>query len=267
MAKWEVANVALPTFPPAYQRALAFTTNALVTPRCAADTCGGRRSAPSLPGDCFSVSICDCVLQVSRHNTTNPVQPPRMARIVERNVAALLEERKNEEKAVAALLEERKNEEKALTFSERLAERITRFAGSMRFVAVHVFLYGIWIVVNLPFMPPWIPKFDPTFVVLAMFASVESIFLSTFILITQNRMMKLAERRADLNLQISLLAEHEVTRLIQMTSAICKRLGLQEGAMADLPELAKDVRPEEVLSTLQEHEEHMANHDGPSEQK
>jgi uncharacterized membrane protein len=228
-------------------------TNALVTPRCAADTWGGRRSAPSLPGDCFSVSICDCVLQVSRHNTTNPAQPPRMARIVERNVAALLEERKNEEKA--------------LTFSERLAERITRFAGSMRFVAVHVFLYGIWIVVNLPFTPSWIPKFDPTFVVLAMFASVESIFLSTFILITQNRMMKLAERRADLNLQISLLAEHEVTRLIQMTSAICKRLGLQEGAMADLPELAKDVRPEEVLSTLQEHEERMADHDGPSEQK
>jgi len=176
-----------------------------------------------------------------------------MARIVERNVAALLEERQNEEKA--------------LTFSERVAERITRFAGSMRFVVVHVFLYGIWIVVNLPFLPAWIPKFDPTFVVLAMFASVESIFLSTFILITQNRMMKLAERRADLNLQISLLAEHEVTRLIQMTSAICKRLGLQEGAMADLPELAKDVRPEEVLSTLQKHEQRLEDNDGPSEQK
>jgi uncharacterized membrane protein len=112
-------------------------------------------------------------------------------------------------------------------------------------------LYGMWIVINLPWVPALVPKFDPTFVVLAMFASVESIFLSTFILITQNRMMKLADRRADLNLQISLLAEHEVTRLIQMTAAICNRLGLNEAKSADIAELSRDIRPEVVLETLE----------------
>ena len=101
------------TFPPAYQRAAVFTTPR--TPlRPLRHWYGAQDGATHrpLPGDCFSVFICDCVLQVSRHNTTNAAQPPRMARIVERNVAALLEERKNEEKA--------------LTFSERVAERILR---------------------------------------------------------------------------------------------------------------------------------------------
>jgi uncharacterized membrane protein len=101
------------------------------------------------------------------------------------------------------------------------------------------------------------PKFDPTFVVLAMFASVEAIFLSTFILITQNRMMKLADRRADLNLQISLLAEHEVTRLINMTAQICDHLGLENAKGADIAELTQDVRPETVLETLDKHEREM----------
>lgn len=72
-------------------------------------------------------------------------------------------------------------------------------------------VYGFWILANLGWIPG-VPKFDPTFVVLAMEASVESLFLSTFILITQNRMMAQADKRADLNLQISLLSEHEVNR-------------------------------------------------------
>jgi uncharacterized membrane protein len=163
-----------------------------------------------------------------------------MASIVERNIGALLRERKEEEQS--------------LSWSERTAQFISAFAGSMKFVFLHTLLYGAWIFVNLPSVPAFIPKFDPTFVVLAMFASVESIFLSTFILITQNRMMKLADRRADLNLQISLLSEHEVTRLVQMTAAISTRLGLSEGKSPDIAELSKDVRPEKVLETLEKRE-------------
>ena len=80
----------------------------------------------------------------------------------------------------------------------------------MRFVYLHLALFGGWIIVNLGLIPGLRP-FDPSFVVLAMVASVEAIFLSTFVLISQNRMAAAADRRADLDLQVSLLAEHEIT--------------------------------------------------------
>ena len=69
------------------------------------------------------------------------------------------------------------------------------------------------------------PQMDPSFVVLAMVASVEAIFLSTFVLISQNRLAAAADKRADLDLQISLLAEHEVTRLVTLVADIANRMG------------------------------------------
>ena len=65
---------------------------------------------------------------------------------------------------------------------------------------------------------------DPSFVILAMWASVEAIFLSTFVLIAQNRMSAAADKRADLDLQISLLAEHEITKLASLLEAVAQRL-------------------------------------------
>ncbi len=90
--------------------------------------------------------------------------------------------------------------------SDRMSDAITNFAGSMLFVAIHLCLFGGWIMVNLGWLP--IEPFDPSFVVLAMIASVEAIFLSTFVLISQNRMGRLSQARADLDLNISLLTEH-----------------------------------------------------------
>jgi uncharacterized membrane protein len=84
-----------------------------------------------------------------------------------------------------------------------------------------------------------------------MVASVEAIFLSTFVLISQNRMAAAADRRADLDLQISLLAEHEVTRLVTMMSAIADRMRVKTEADADLEEITQDVAPEAVLDELE----------------
>lgn len=161
-----------------------------------------------------------------------------MARIVERNIAALIERRQQEEKA-------RRGQDK-------IADAITRFTGSMRFVLIHIIGFGLWIVINLGWTP--LEQFDPTFVVLAMIASVEAIFLSTFVLITQNRMQVQADRRADLDLQISLLAEHEVTQLLQITAAIAEHLGLHINDHAELTELKQDIRPEQVLDRIAEAE-------------
>lgn len=167
-----------------------------------------------------------------RFETPNQGQ---MAQVVERNIRALLERRHQEE--------QRKS------LQERLADRITRFTGSMTFVYLHLVLFGGWIAINIGWLP--LPKFDPSLVILAMTASVEAIFLSTFVLISQNRMAALADKRADLDLQVSLLAEHEITRLLALMTAIADRLQIQGVKDPELSELAQDVFPESVLDTIE----------------
>jgi uncharacterized membrane protein len=108
----------------------------------------------------------------------------------------------------------------------------------------------VWIFWNLGYVG--LKPFDPSFVVLAMVASVEAIFLSTFVLISQNRMTELSDKRAELDLQVSLLTEHEVTRLINMMRAIAKKLEVEEAEHPEIDELAKDVQPEKVLETMEE---------------
>lgn len=157
------------------------------------------------------------------------------------------------ERNIQALLSRRRHEDREKSVQDRVADAITRFSGSMLFVYLHLALFGAWITINLGWTP--LPTFDRTFVVLAMFASVEAIFLSTFVLITQNRMAVQADRRADLDLQISLLAEHEVTRLITLVSAIAARMEIEEAANPELSELKQDVHPETVMDKIQEREE------------
>jgi len=120
---------------------------------------------------------------------------------------------------IRALENRRKEEATAGTQENRIAEAITSFTGRMRFVYLHLALFGAWILVNLGVVPE-LSSFDPSFVVLAMVASVEAIFLSTFVLISQNRMSAAADKRGDLDLQVTLLTEHELTKLTELVFAI-----------------------------------------------
>jgi uncharacterized membrane protein len=120
----------------------------------------------------------------------------------------------------------------------------------MRFVYLHLAFFGLWIVANLGWLPG-VPSWDPSFVVLAMIASVEAIFLSTFVLISQNRMAAAADKRADLDLQVSLLAEHEITKLATLVSGIADRLGVRTAADVELDEITQDVAPEAVLDEIE----------------
>src|SRR4051812_32996006 len=120
----------------------------------------------------------------------------------------------------------------------------------MSFVYLHLLIFGLWIVANLHWIPG-IPAWDESFVVLAMIASVEAIFLSTFVLISQNRMAAEADKRADLDLQISLLAEHEVTKLASVLSQIACKLGVEAEADGELEDVKRDVAPEKVLDTIE----------------
>ncbi|XYH95523.1 DUF1003 domain-containing protein [Sorangium sp. So ce1128] len=152
---------------------------------------------------------------------------------------------------IHALLQVRRELERKKSFQEALADRITSFTGSMTFVFLHAGLFGGWLVVNMGVING-VKPFDPfPFVMLAMIASVEAIFLSTFVLISQNRMQALADKRADLDLQINLLAEHEITRLIELVDGISRHLKVPRSTDPHLEELKKDVHPEVVLEEIE----------------
>lgn len=159
----------------------------------------------------------------------------RLTPILDRNIRALLLRREKEREAASAEI--------------RVADRITAFTGSMLFVYLHLVIFGIWIIANLNWLPG-IPAWDESFVILAMAASVEAIFLSTFVLISQNRMAEEADKRADLDLQISLLTEHEITEIAKIVGKIGRRLGIEESDR-ELDEVKKDIEPEEVLDQIE----------------
>lgn len=152
---------------------------------------------------------------------------------------------------IATLAARRHDEARQAGLQARIADRVTRFTGSMAFVYLHLTGYGVWITANLGWLPG-VPRWDPSFVVLAMEASVEAIFLSTFVLISQNRMMAAAGRRDDLDLQINLLTEHEVTKIAAMVRAIAERLDVPEANDAAVREIERDIAPEAVLDVMDE---------------
>lgn len=149
---------------------------------------------------------------------------------------------------IERLRSRRAREERAAPLSGRLAGAITAFAGSMAFVAIHLVIYAGWIGINLGLVAG-LPRFDPSFVVLAMEASVEAIFLSTFVLISQNRMAAAADRRADLDLHVNLLAEHELTKLAGLVIRIAEKLDVATND-PNLSEIEKDVEAEQVLDAI-----------------
>ena len=137
-----------------------------------------------------------------------------------------------------------------MPLADRIAGSITRFTGSMKFVVLHLVIYGAWIAINLDAVPI-IPKFDETFVLLATEASIEAIFLSTFVLISQNRMGALADKRAELDLHINLLTEHELTKLSVLVAAIADKLDVRTEADGEMAEVQQDVDPVAVMQAIE----------------
>lgn len=112
------------------------------------------------------------------------------------------------------------------TRSERFAGQVTHFAGSMLFIVLHLVWFVVWISFNIGVVPgirPWDPF---PFSFLTLVVSLEAIFLSLLVLMTQNRLTKDADKRAHLDLQVNMLAEEESTATLQMLEKICKHLGI-----------------------------------------
>ena len=152
---------------------------------------------------------------------------------------------------VVRKLEEAAHQER--TTSDRVARMIARFCGSMTFVWVHVIGFAGWIAINLV---PGVTHIDPfPFTFLTFIVSLEAIFLSTFILISQNQDTRLSERRNHLDLQINLLSEQENTKMLKMLQTIAEKVGAEIEPDEDVTVLAQETELEKVVAQIEQHEE------------
>jgi uncharacterized membrane protein len=105
---------------------------------------------------------------------------------------------------------------------DRLTHAVTRIAGSQAFILAHLIWFTAWVVVGSTH-----PSFDPyPFSLLNLIVALEAVFLTSIVLMTQNHMTRLADRRAHLDLQVNMLAEQELTAMLHMLNGLCTRLGV-----------------------------------------
>jgi uncharacterized membrane protein len=134
------------------------------------------------------------------------------------------------------------------SLQERLANAVTTATGSMTFVVINLVWFAAWIIVNLPGMPL---RFDPfPSPLLTMLVSLEAIILAVLVLISENAQSRRAEHRARIDMQVNVLAEREVTRLVELVTEIHEKLGLTPPPRDERNEMATPTPLKEVASSL-----------------
>jgi len=135
------------------------------------------------------------------------------------------------------------------TTADRVADAITAFSGSIRFVWITVVLVAAWVGINL--LLPKSERIDPfPFPLLTLVLSIEAIFLAIFILMSQNRAARISEKRSHLDLQLNLLSEQENTKMVEMLEQIGKAVGAEFGSSEAVRVLAETTRPEALSDQI-----------------
>jgi uncharacterized membrane protein len=142
-------------------------------------------------------------------------------------------------------------QERKVPAANRLSEAIGGFAGTTGFVLVQIVFVGLWLALNSGVM---IVPFDPyPYVFLGVVLALEAVLLTSFVLIRQNRMSEKADQRGHLDLQINLLAEKEITKVIQLLQRMSKEMGIEQLVTdRETKELSKDTEVEDVARDLKE---------------
>lgn len=113
-------------------------------------------------------------------------------------------------------------------YAEKLADAITQSTGSVIFLIVNVYWFVLWIVLNTH-MIPGVTPFDPfPFGLLTMIVSLEAIVLSIFVLLSQNRAAQIASLREELHLQVNLVAEEEITKVLELLAEMRAKMGIRK---------------------------------------
>jgi uncharacterized membrane protein len=155
-------------------------------------------------------------------------------------------------KNIESIAQLEKEFQRQRTAVDRVSDAITEFAGSIRLVAAHGLAFAAWILLNAVTPETW--HFDPyPFSLLGLIVGLEAIFLSTFVLMSQNRQNAQADQWAQVDLQVSLLAEQEMTKALQMLQRIYSYLGLDREAKNDreLKELLEKTHVETIIEQIE----------------
>lgn len=137
------------------------------------------------------------------------------------------------------------------SFSEKLADGMTSFFGSVPFLAANLVWFTIWISINLNFVPG-IRPFDPfPFGLLTMVVSLEAIFLATIVLISQNRAAEVDDLREEIDLQVDMITEEELTKLMEVVSLIAKKNDIDLSNDRKLNEMLKPLEEEKIQKALE----------------
>lgn len=129
-------------------------------------------------------------------------------------------------KNIEAIMELEKEAIHNRTMAEQMADRVTTISGSLPFIIFHLIWFGGWILINVGLIPA-IEPFDPfPFSFLTLVVSLEAIFLSLLVLMSQNRMIKESDKRTHIDLQLNMLAEQEGTLVLKIVQQIGKKLGV-----------------------------------------
>jgi len=126
---------------------------------------------------------------------------------------------------IRAIVELERAAVRSASWGERLGASISSVVGTMEFVAAHVVALAVWVGLNT--VGPESARFDPyPFGLLTFIVSLEGVLIACFVLIAQNRMSRQSDQRDHLNLQVSLLAEQEMTLMLKLIRQISERLAV-----------------------------------------
>ena len=128
----------------------------------------------------------------------------------------------------------------------RLVHRMATFCGSLAFLGINLAWFTVWISYNLAYQ-----SFDPyPFPLLMLLVSLEAIFLSLLILISQNMSATESERRHHLDLQINLLAERETTAILRLLTHMAEKLDIETQHKAEAVSFSQQTNAEAVLKQI-----------------
>jgi uncharacterized membrane protein len=149
------------------------------------------------------------------------------------------------------LIEHERESTQRRTASQKVADTIARVSGSIGFVVLNVLFFAFWIAVNSGKLGT--KPFDPyPYGLLTTIVSLEAIFLSIFVLVAQNRLQYMSDRRAELDVQVNLLTEYEVTRILRLVNRIAEKMNLDESGDPELAVLEEDVDAAELIQEIEE---------------
>lgn len=180
------------------------------------------------------------IRRVSQKEDSTKSNDNGIARIVQRNIRELYEHREAHKQK--------------LTAYEQIAFRIAAACGKPWFVLGNAAFFALWILLNSGLSG--IKPFDPfPYGLLTTIVSLEAIFLSLFVLLSQNRMQALADQQSELDLQVNLLTEHEITQVLVAVDLIAKKLEVELPDEDKMQELKAEVAPQELLSEIERSQE------------